>query len=212
MHNSKHHLISLSNNGYWFLYKQHSYLYYLFSSHFVYLHVSFHLHSINQPVAHPPIHSQPIHLSIHPSIHTYTFPCIHLYPFICFSPIHPLNHQFTHTHRHSSLDIVVVQSLSRVRLSVTPWTAACQTSRPFTISQSLLKLMSIESVMSSNHLILCNPVSSCPQSFPASGLFQWVSSLHQVAKVLELQLQHSPANEYSGLISFRINWLDLLAV
>ena len=162
-----------------------------------------------------PIHPFILNQSIYPSTHpynTYTFPCIHLYPFICFSPIHPLNYQFTHTHRHLSLDIVVVQSLSRVRLSVTPWIAACQTSGPFTISQSLLKLMSIESVMSSNHLILCNPVSSCPQSFPASGLFQWVSSLHQVAKVLELQLQHSPANEYSGLISFRINWLDLLAV
>ena len=56
------------------------------------------------------------------------------------------------------------------------------------------------------------PFSSCPQSFPASGLFQWVSSSHQVAKVLEFQLQHQSSNEYSRLISFRMDWLDLLGV
>ena len=67
---------------------------------------------------------------------------------------------------------LVVQSLSCVRLFVTPWTAACQASLSFTISQSLLKHMCIESVMPSNHLILCHtPPSSCPQSFPASGSF-----------------------------------------
>ena len=73
-----------------------------------------------------------------------------------------------HTHTHGSND--VIQSLSCVQLFATPWTAACQVSLSFTISQSLLKLMSIESVMPSNHLILCCPF-SCPQSFPASGSF-----------------------------------------
>ena len=67
--------------------------------------------------------------------------------------------------------IVVVQSLSHVWLFVTPWTVACRASLSFTISWSLLKLPSIESVMSSNHLIFCSPFSSCPQSFPASGSF-----------------------------------------
>ena len=72
----------------------------------------------------------------------------------------------------------------------TPWTAAHQAPLSITNSQSLLKLMSIESVMPSNHLILCHPLFSCLQSFPALGTFQWGSSSHQVAKVSELQLQH----------------------
>ena len=83
------------------------------------------------------------------------------------------------------------QLLSRVRLFVTPWTAARQASLSIINSKSLLKLMYIESVMPSNHLILCRPLS--PPSFNLSqhqGLFQWVSSSRQVAKVLELQLQH----------------------
>ena len=70
-----------------------------------------------------------------------------------------------------------------------PWTAACQSSPSFTIFLSLLKLMSIESVMPSNHLIFCRPLLSCLQS-QHQGLFKWVSSSHQVAKVLEFQLQH----------------------
>ena len=83
-----------------------------------------------------------------------------------------------------------VRSLSCVPLFVTPWTAACQASLSITNTWSLLKLMSVELVMLSNHLILCPP---SPLSFNLSqpqGLFQWVSSSHQVAKVLELQLQH----------------------
>ena len=71
-----------------------------------------------------------------------------------------------------SLLLVVVQLLSHVQLFATPWTTACQASLSFTISWSLLKLMSIESVMSSNHLILCCPLSYCLQSFPALGSFQ----------------------------------------
>ena len=105
--------------------------------------------------------------------------------------------------------LTFVWLLSHVQLFGTPGTAALQVSLSFTISQSLLKLMSIESMMPFNHLILCHPLLLLPSIFPASGLFQGVSSLHQVAKVLELQLQHSPANEYSGLISFRIDWFHL---
>ena len=72
--------------------------------------------------------------------------------------------------------------------SVTPWTAAHQASLSFTISQSLLKLMSIQSVMPSNHLILCHPLPLLPSIFPSIRVFSSVSSLHQVARVLELQL------------------------
>ena len=104
---------------------------------------------------------------------------------------------------------VVVQLLSCVQFFRTPWTAAPQFSLSFTISLKLFKLISIESVMPSNHL---TPFSSSSQSFPASGSFQWVSSSHQVAKLLELQLQATPSNEYTGLISFRIDWFHLLAV
>ena len=88
------------------------------------------------------------------------------------------------------LFLIVVQSLSCVWLFVTPWTEASQASLSFIISQSLLKLMSIESVMSSNHLILCFPFSPPALNlFQHWGLFQWVGFSHQVAKVLELQHQ-----------------------
>ena len=74
--------------------------------------------------------------------------------------------------------------------SITPWTTTCQASLPITISQSLLKLMSVESVMPLNHIILCYPLLLLPSIFPSISLFQWVGSLNQVAKVSELQLQH----------------------
>ena len=99
-----------------------------------------------------------------------------------------------------------VQSLSRIQLFVTPWTAARQASLSITNSQSLLRLMSIESVMSSNHLISVFPFSSCLQSFPASGSFP----MSQVYWSFSFSI--SPSNEYSGLISFRMDWLNLLAV
>ena len=83
-----------------------------------------------------------------------------------------------------------VQSLSHVGLFVTPWTAALQASLFITNSQSLLKLMSIESVMPSNHLILCCPLLLLPSIFPSIRVFSRVSSSHQVAKVLEFHLQH----------------------
>ena len=82
------------------------------------------------------------------------------------------------------------QSLSHVRLFVTPWAAAHQTSLSITNSQSLLNLISIKLVKPSNHLILCHPLLLLPSIFPDLGLFKWVSSLYQVAKVLEFQLQH----------------------
>ena len=87
--------------------------------------------------------------------------------------------------------IIAVQSLSRVQLFAIPWTAACQASLSFTISQSLLRLMSIELVMPSNLLILCHSLLLLPSMFPRNqGLFQWVGFLHHVAKVLGVQLQH----------------------
>ena len=106
-----------------------------------------------------------------------------------------------------------VQSLSHVWLFVTPWMAVCQASLSITNSWNLFRLRSIESMMPSNSLILCRPLLLLPSIIPQhQGLFQWVSSSHQVAKVLNFQLQHHPSNDYSGLISFRIDWFDLLAV
>ena len=89
---------------------------------------------------------------------------------------------------HQSVQFSSVQSLSHVRLFVTPRTAACQASLSITNSLSLLKLMSIEFVMPSSHLILCRPLIFLPSIFPASGSFQMSQFSHQVAKVLELQL------------------------
>ena len=86
--------------------------------------------------------------------------------------------------------VVPLQSLSHVRLFVTPWIATCQASLCFTTFQSLFKFMSIESVMPCNHLILSSPSPSALNHSQHQGLFQWVSSSHQVAKVLGLQLQH----------------------
>ena len=105
-----------------------------------------------------------------------------------------------------------VQLLSHVWLFATPWTAALQASLSITSSWSLFKLISIESVMPSNHLILLSPSSPTCNRSQHQGLFKWISSLHQVAKVLEFQLQNSPSNEHPGLISLRMDWLDLLAV
>ena len=105
-----------------------------------------------------------------------------------------------------------VQSLSRVRLFPTPWSAARKASLSIINSRSLPKCMSIELVMPSNHLILCCPRLLPPSNFPRIGIFQWVGSSHKMAKVLELQLPHQSLQKYSGVISFRMDWLDLLAV
>ena len=107
--------------------------------------------------------------------------------------------------------VVVVQSLSRVQLFVTPWIAACQASLSFTISQSLLQLMSVESVMPSNHLILCLPLLTLPSIFPSIRVFSSESAVHiKWPKYWSFSFSISPSNE--GLISFRINSFDLLAV
>ena len=104
-----------------------------------------------------------------------------------------------------------VQTLSRVRLFAMPLTAANQASLSITNSQSLLKLMSIELVMPSNHLILCLPLLLPPSIFPSIRVFS-----HESAPCIrwpkDWSFSFSPSNEYSGLISFRISWLDLLAV
>ena len=97
--------------------------------------------------------------------------------------------------------------------SVTPWTAACHASWSVTNSQSLLKLMSIESVMPSNHLILCHPLLLLPSIFPSIRVFSNESVLHtRWPKYWSFSFSISPSNEYSGLISFSIDWLNLLAV
>ena len=109
--------------------------------------------------------------------------------------------------------VVVVQLLSHVRLFATPWTAACHTSLSFTISWSLLKLMSIESVIPSNHLVLCHLLLLLPSIFPSIRVFSNESAFHiRWPKYWSFSFSISPSNEYSGLISFRMDWLDLLAV
>ena len=108
---------------------------------------------------------------------------------------------------------VVVQSLSPVWLLVTPWPAARQTSLSFTISRSLLKLMSIVSVMPSNHLILCHFLFLLPSIFPCIRVLPNELALRiRWPKYLSFSFSISPSNEYSGLISFRIDWFDFFAV
>ena len=106
-----------------------------------------------------------------------------------------------------------VHSLSRVRLFVTPWTAACRASMSITNYHSLLKLMSIESVMLLSHLILCHPLLLQPTIFLSIRVFSNESVLHiRWPMYWNFSFSISPSNEYSGLISFRMDWLDLLAV
>ena len=116
------------------------------------------------------------------------------------------------TNNHRPIGFSSVLSLSHVRLFVTPWTAARQTSLSITNSWSLLKLMSIELVMPSNHLILCHPLLS-PSIFPSIRVFSNKSVLCiKWPKYWSFSFSISPSNEYSGLISFRMDRLDLLAV
>ncbi|CAN0561297.1 unnamed protein product [Rangifer tarandus platyrhynchus] len=111
----------------------------------------------------------------------------------------PLNHQLLNTVLCSVL--------------VAPWTAAHQASLPFTISRGLLKLMSIESVMPSNHLLLCHPLLLLPSIFPSIRVFSNESTLCiRWPKYCSFSFNVSPSNEHPGLISFRVDWLDLLAV
>ena len=105
---------------------------------------------------------------------------------------------------------VIVQLLSHVRLVMTPWTAACRASLFFTISQSLLIFMFIESVMLSNHLILCHPLLLPPSVFLSIRVFSNELALRiRWPKYWNFSFSISPSNEYSGLISFGIDWFDL---
>ena len=105
-----------------------------------------------------------------------------------------------------------VQSPSHVQLFVSPWPAACRAYLSITNSQSLLKLMSIESVMPSSHLILCCPLLLLPSTFPSIRVFSNSALRIKWPKYWSFSFSTSPSNEYSGLISFRIDWFDLLAV
>ena len=106
-----------------------------------------------------------------------------------------------------------VQWVSHVQLFVSPWTAARQASLSITNSWNLLKLMSIESVTPSNHLILCRPLLLLPSIFPSIRVFSTESVLHiRWPKYWHFSFSISPSSEYSGMIAFRMEWLDLLAV
>ena len=106
-----------------------------------------------------------------------------------------------------------VQSLSHIWLSATPWTAACQASLSVTNSWSLLKLMSIKWVITSNHLVFCRPLLLLPSICPSIRVFSNESVLCiRWPKYWNFSFSISPSNEYSGLISFKIDWFDLLAV
>ena len=112
-----------------------------------------------------------------------------------------------------SVQFSSVQPLSRVRLFATPWTAACQASPSISNSQCLLKLMCIEVVMPSNHLILCHPLLLPPSIFTSIRIFSSESFIRiRWPKYWSFSFSISPSNEYSGLISSRMDWLDLLAV
>ena len=112
----------------------------------------------------------------------------------------------------SEVVVVVFQLLTCVQLFATPWTAARQASLS-TISWSLLRLMSIESAMPSNHLTLCHPLLLLPSVFPSIRVFLSESVLHiRWPRYWSFSFSISPSNEYSGLFSFRIDWLDLLVV
>ena len=109
--------------------------------------------------------------------------------------------------------VVVVQSISHIRFFVTPWTIEYQASLSITNSRSLLKLMSIESVMSSNHLILCRPLLLPPSIFSSFRVFSSESvGPIRWPKCWSFNFSISPSNQYSGKISFRMDWFDLLAV
>ena len=126
----------------------------------------------------------------------------------------PLPSPPIHTTIYKILLLLFVWSLSHLQLFEIPWTAACQTSLSLTISQSLLKLTSIESVMPSKHLISSvAPFTSCPQSFPAfrSILVSWLF-IPGGQSIGSFSFSISLSNEYSELISFKMDWFDLLAV
>ena len=140
--------------------------------------------------------------------------CLHMvFLCLCSNLLVLLGHQsnWLKVHSYDLTRSFVVQSLSRVQFFMTPRTAARQVSLSFTISRSLLKLMFIESVMLTNHLILCHPLVLLPSIFPSIKVFSNESVLCiRWPKYWSFSI--SPSNEYSGLISLRIDWFDLLAV
>ena len=140
------------------------------------------------------------------------FQCIELY-FILYIKIRTLVISIFEQPFWFWFSHLLLLSLSPVQFFVTPWTAACQASLFFTIAWSLLKLMSIESVMPSNHLILCHPLLLLPSIFPSIMVFSNESVHHnRWPKYWSFSFSISPSNKYSGLISFRIDWFDLLTV
>ena len=148
----------------------------------------------------------------HKTLCTLAWPCLSLHGLCILLPPAPIPPPVP-----SSLGLVSqfssVQSLSSVRLFVTPWTAAHQASLSNTNSQSLLKLMSIESVVPFNHLILCRPLFLPPSVFPSIRVFSNESVIRiRWPNYWSFSFSISPSNEDSGLISFRIDWFDLLAV
>ena len=141
--------------------------------------------------------------------------CLHMvFLCLCSNLLVLLGHQsnWLKVHSYDLTLSFVVQSLSRVQFFMTPWTAARQVSLSFTISRSLLKLMSIESPMPCNHLILCCPLLLLPSIFPSIRVFS-DESVHRIRwpKYWSFSFSISPFNEYSGLIFFRMDWLYLLA-
>ena len=131
-------------------------------------------------------------------------------------PVHPKGDQFWmfigRTDAEASPTFSSVQSLSCVQLFATPWAAAHQASLSITNSQRLLKLMSIESMMPSNHLVLYCHLLLLPSIFPSIRIFSNESDLHRWPNYCSFTFSISPSNEYSGLISFRMDWMDLLAI
>ena len=133
--------------------------------------------------------------------------CVYTHTYSIYLSIHPPIHPSIYLHLSS------VQSLCHAWLFVTPWTAACQASLSFTNSWSLTKLLSIKLVMPSNHLILCHLLLLLPSIFPSIRVFSNESVLHICwSKCWRFRFSINSSNEYSGLISFRMDWLDLLAV
>ena len=127
--------------------------------------------------------------------------------------IKSIKHIFTLNIVCLEIQSIVVWSLSCIWLFVTPWTVACQATLSFTVSWSLLKFMSIESVMPSSHLVLCHPLLLLPSIFPSIRVFSHETVLRiRWPKYWSFSFSISPSDEYSGLMSFRIDWFDLLAV
>ena len=150
------------------------------------------------PLVTPCLPSAPSHLS--------SFYCL------CSCALSSMSYNWNHT-QCRLLRSVGVQLLSHVQLLETPRTAARQASLSFTISQSLLKLMSIESVMPSNHLVLCRPLLLLPSIFPSIRVFSNQLALHiRWPENWSFSFNISPSNEYSGLISFKMDWFDLFTV